>query len=137
MNEHEKAFVNEFISAQRRERYFGFLASNKRRKILRNRIAHALFHDLDARYVYEENNLTADTANTIQRLLKASEENPLCYVMCEDQALDGQELTPYEAERRWGALSGIVISVVPGQLVYYRPERPSDNYVLLKRQRTA
>jgi hypothetical protein len=40
--------------------------------------------------------------------------------------------TRAEAEARWDALCGILISVVPGKLVVYRPERPNDNYLLFK-----
>ena len=132
MNEHEQAFVKEFISTPRRDRYAGLLSSEKRRSIFRNRIAHALVRDLDARYLFEEDNLAPGTADTIRRLIQAKEKNSLCLVMCEDTALDGQEMTLEEAERQWDSLCGIVISVVPGKLVYYRPERPSSNYVLLK-----
>jgi hypothetical protein len=133
MNLHEQALVTEFISAHRRDRYLLLLSSAKRRGTFRNRIAHALLWDLDARYLHEENNLATNLANAIQRLLeRAGKANAPCHVMCEDTALDGQEMTLGEAEQRCNGLCGIIISVVPGKLVYYRPEPPSKNYVLLK-----
>jgi len=132
MNEHEQAFVKEFISPQRRDRYIGFFSSTKRRSKFRNRIAHALLRDLDARYLFEEDKLVLTTANAVRHLLQSKQRNTRCYVMCEDTALDGQEMTLEEAERQWDSLCGIIISIVPGKLVYYRPERPSENFILLK-----
>jgi hypothetical protein len=133
MNEHERAFVKEFITPRRRDRYFQLLSAVKRRGKFRNRIAHALVLDLDSRYLHEEDDLAENIANTIRHLLeRAGHANASCYVMCENATLDAQEMTLGKAEAEWDALCGIIISVVPGNLVYYRPERPGKNYVLLK-----
>lgn len=133
MNEHEQAFVKKFISAQRQDRYFSLLSSARRRSKFRNRISHALFFDLDRRYLYEVNDLAPDITDSIRHLLSGNGSESLCHVMCDDADLDGKEMTFEEAECQWDALCGIIISIVPGQLVYYRPERPNKNYVLLRK----
>jgi hypothetical protein len=133
MNEHEQAFVAAFVLSERRERYFSLLSSVKRRAKFRLRIAHHLVHDLDSRYLYSEDNLPEEVSIKIRRLLEhLGQLSVTSYIMCEDSALDGQEMTLGKAEAEWDALCGIIISVIPGKLVYYRPERPNENYVLLK-----
>jgi hypothetical protein len=131
MNEHEQAFIASFVSSARRERYFHLLSSAKQRTKFRFRMAHALARDLDARYLYVEDQLPPDVSDLIRRLLKqVGGLNAQCYIMCENIPLDGQEATIAGAERQWDSLSAIIISVVPGALAYYRPERPNKNYVL-------
>jgi len=94
-------------------------------------MAHALVDDLDSRYVHDESSLPEDVAKEVRHLLGQARE---CYIMSEDRTLDGHEMTLGQAEAKWDALVAIMISVVPGKLVYYRPERPSKNYVLLKQR---
>jgi hypothetical protein len=133
VNQHEQAFVTEFISSARRDRFILLLSSPKQRRKFRDRIAHALIHDLDPRYAHHEGSLPANLAGKIDRLFrKVDQSGARCSVMCEDESLDGREMTFAEAEARWDALCGILISVVPGKLVVYRPERPNDNYLLFK-----
>jgi hypothetical protein len=131
MNEHEQGFVARFVSSPRRERYFHLLSSAKQPTKFHLRTAHALGRDLDARYLYVEDELLPDVSNLIRRLLdQVGGLNAKCYIICENIPLDGQQTTLAEAERQWDSLSAIIISVVPGKLVYYRPERPSENYIL-------
>jgi hypothetical protein len=133
VNEHEQAFVQEFVLSQRRNRYIHLLSSAKKRRTFRNRMAHALVGDLDSRFLYDEDALPDDAKKRIDRLLNQfGRSSAPCHTMCEVEMLDGQDLTLGEAEAKWDFLSGLIISVVPGKLIYYRPERPNKNYVLLK-----
>lgn len=114
------------------ERYVGLLMSPKRRGIFRDRICHALIHDLDPRYVFLENELPEEISRSVRSVMAKVPADSKCSVMSEYSDLDGLEMTLDEAERRWDAMSAILISVVPGQLVYYRPEPISQNYILFK-----
>ncbi len=94
-------------------------------------MTHALARDLDAKYLYVEDELPSDVSDLIRRLFKqVGGINACCYIMSENIPLDGQVTTLVKAEGQWDSLSAIIISVVPGRLVYYRPERPNKNYVL-------
>jgi hypothetical protein len=133
VNEHEQAFVQEFILLHRRDRYIQLFGSSKKRSKLRDRLAHALVRDLDPRHVYDERAMPDAVAKELsRRLRRAGELEAPCYVMSEDVTLDEQDMTLGQAEKDWDTLSAIVISVLPGKLAFYRPERPSKNYVLLK-----
>lgn len=133
VNEHEQAFVQELVLPHRRDKYLHLMSSAKHRSKFRNRIAHALIRDLDSRFLYDEDKLPDEAVKKIHRLLgQVASLKAQCYIVCEDEILDGEEMTLGQAEARWDALCGIIISVVPGKLVYYRPERPGKNYVLLK-----
>jgi len=133
MNEHEKQFVASFVVSKRRERFFAFFSSPKKRAKLIGRLAHTLLNDLDERYVYVEDKLPKSEADRIRRLAQSvNGTGRECYVLAEQQELDGKELSFDQAQSDWDKLSAIIISVIPGKLAFYRPERPSDNYVLLR-----
>jgi hypothetical protein len=111
------------------------MSSTKQRSKFRNRIAHALIDDLDSRFVYDEDSIPDDAVKKLHPLLvQVGKLRAQCYIMCEVETLDRQQMTLERAEAEWDSLSGIIISVVPGRLIYYRPERPSTNYVLFKDQ---
>jgi hypothetical protein len=109
------------------------MSSPKQRSKFSNRIDHALIRDLDSRFLYYQDALPDDKAKRIRRLLgRAGQLQAQCHVMSSDGTIDGQDMSLGQAEAEWDWQAGILISVVPGKLVYYRPERPSKNYVLLK-----
>jgi hypothetical protein len=133
MNEHERAFVVSFMLPKRKERYLGFLSSHKHRSKFIGRMAHKLLDDLDERYVREQEKLSKTEAERIQHLIYAADESGrVCYVVSEQPELDGKEMSFDQAQSGWDQSSAIIISVIPGKLAFYRPERPSEDYVLLR-----
>lgn len=128
MNEHESAFVNAFVLSNRRARYLSLLDSGKGQSKFRDRLSGALLRDLDRRYLFKDEDVASGAATLIREL----GGNPVSFVWAEDPDLHRKFMTLDAAMSSWDSLSGIVISILPGRLAYYRPERFSSNYTLFR-----
>lgn len=130
MNEHEHAFVTAFIVAERRERYLTLLSNPKRRAKILNRLNHHL--DFNRSLATE---LGYGSPDSLAEFLEAKGAKATCYVIADNRKLDGQELPL--AEACWHAFTdgfGIVLSCVPGQLAFYRPEAPGPGFILERKR---
>ena len=114
-SEHETAFVNAFITRDRRERYRSQLALRKKRGAFLDRLNHRFTDDLDERYVCASPSLSLPPLDG------------LCYIMASEDQYDGKVVSVAEAtEILRAAYFGIVISYLPGSLAAYKDEAPAD-----------
>lgn len=130
MNAHEEQFAREFIAPEKRERYLSLLESERGRKKLVAGFHHC--RDLDHRFatLIPSNRQSAES---IEELLRSKGAPQKCYVMSEDQNIDGQELELTEALAKIvGMDAGALISCIPGKLAYFEMEGFSERYLLLK-----
>jgi hypothetical protein len=112
--EHETGFVRSFIIPARTDRYLSKLSSSKHRGAFLDRLNHQLLDDLDNRYV-----------SSAPRPWPS--EVDMCYVIADEREYDGQLMSATEAKKIVdAAYFGIVVSFVPGKLVCYKGESPSD-----------
>ena len=113
--EHQNAFVMAFIISERRERYMSKLKGAKHRPGFLDRLNHRLLADLDERYIVEDPQLHDPLAATS------------CYIIADQNQFDGKLVTPTIAQDFLDAARfGIVVSYIPGKLVAYKDESPSE-----------
>ena len=134
MNEQEATFVKAFVARECRERCSTLLASRRGRRKIRTELAHTFASYLDPRYVYEEQTLPLEIKRKVDATLKRAHwsTQSLCYVICEREDADGREMTLGEAEAYHAHWYGIIISLVPGEMAYYRTEGRDPDYVLYR-----
>ena len=121
MNSHERAFVESFLYAPRRERFLSALESPKKRKVFLDEFCHPGWTNfLLPRYatrVDPSQDKAVDTAARLRRLGAPDR----CHVI--EEQLDGQELDLDEALKEVVGLScGVVLSCIPGKLAYLESE---------------
>jgi hypothetical protein len=120
MNEHEEKFARFFIVPEKRDRYLSLLESARGRRKVLNGFNHC--RDLDPRFAREIPS-NEDDADSVARLLRKKGAPDQCYVMSDNDAIDGQVITLTEAlEQTVGADSGTLISCIPGKLAYFEME---------------
>ena len=121
MNSHERAFVERFLYAPRRDRFLAQLATPKERRVFLNEFCHPHWSNfLLARYASRLDPSKDKPAMIAARLrqLGAPDE---CHVIGEQ--MDGWDLSLDEAlEEVVGRSLGVVISCVPGKLAYMESE---------------
>lgn len=125
MNQTEETFVKTFIVRERRERWLSFLASEKNRGKLRQRLAHFLENDLDSRFVYDKETPPPEVKAQARKVLddwRKANPKQLCYVIVNGNK-DGETMTLADAESDYDLTCGAIIIVVPDKLAYYHPER--------------
>lgn len=130
----EDAFVRSFVTAAKRDRILGQLASVKNRAKFRKRLAHDFIRDLDQRFAYHEASLPRSVARRVESLQnRFARDNPaqLCYVLSEDSNLDGQRLTLADVTRRRHPSMGTIVIMLP-ELAYYWTEDNDPDYVLVR-----
>lgn len=126
---HEEEIVKAFIVKERRERYLSLLSSAKGRKKFIERLSHGISNELDPSYAHR----TVSSAREIESLLKKKGAPETCYVISEDDDLDGKEIPLQEAlEETVGYGVGTFISCVTGKLAYFEAEDKGERYILEK-----
>lgn len=122
------ALLRSFIIPERRKRYLGLLASQRGRAKLRRRLAH--LHDLDARFARELPS-HQHTPAAIAAVLQAKGAPADCWIISEDDRLDGRRLSLEEALAAIvGRGMGTLISCVPGRLGFYEGEEQGMRKIL-------
>ena len=125
MNPIEETFVKTFIARERRDRWLSFLASEKKRRKLLQRLAHVREDDLDPRFVYDKESPPKDVSSQVQQVLaqwRRANPEQLCHVI----AYGGEEremMNLAEAESNYDLTCGVIIIIIPNNLAYYHPER--------------
>lgn len=91
-------------------------ASNpKKRSVFLDRLNHRFIRDIDNRFVWQHPGVDPTTLSK------------LCYVIAPDEQFDGRFIDASEVPATLAsALFGMVVSYIPGQLVVYNDEAPSD-----------
>lgn len=122
----EDALVDAFIVPAKRERYKTFLASQKRRRSIVQRLDHC--GDIDLRYATEIRSNVDVVA-----LLRSRGAPESCHVISACSALDGKEMALKDAigeiEVR---MSGTLVGCIPGRLAYYYDESGMRRLLLQK-----
>jgi hypothetical protein len=127
LNPHEDG-LSYFIEPVHRERFRDSMRSTRRRAKLRDQLAH--FRWLDQRYTDGAVPLDIDRITERLRSLGAPDT---CFVVSEDEALDGREMPLDDAVRAvlWGDY-GTLLSCVPGRLAFYCDEARLDMAILAR-----
>ena len=129
VNEHEIGFVSSFIIPERRERYLSLLCNPKRRGKLLDRLNHA--QDIDLSHARQMP--PGCLGKSVVILLESMGASESCYVIADASEMDGQTLPLGEALWRTSVHGfGVVLSLVPGRLCFYKPESPTPGYILEK-----
>lgn len=125
LSEHEEG-LSRFIEPAHRARFRDSLRNEKLRAKLRDQLAH--FRWLDARYAVSAGPLDVDGITQRLRALGAPDT---CFVISENETLDGRKMPLDEAVRAvlWGDY-GTLLSCVPGRLAFYCDEAPLDVTIL-------
>jgi len=130
VNSHEEQFARNFIVADKRQRYFSLLESERGRKKLLAGFHHC--RDLDTRFAQLIPS-NQQSAQSIEVLLKSYGAPKTCYVMSDNLSFDGKEVSLNEALLEIiGADAGALVSCIPGKLAYFEMEGFSERYLLLK-----
>jgi hypothetical protein len=128
MNSHEEQFARCFIVPQKRARYLALLESKRGRAKLLNGFNHC--HDLDPRFAKEIPS-GQQSADSIEALLRRKGASDTCYVMSDNRAIDGKEMSLPEAlSATVGMDCGTLISCIPGKLAYFELEAFDGRYIL-------
>ncbi len=126
----EKRFVNAFVRNIRRPRYKTCLPDETMRSGVLERLNHSNDFDPDHMTRLEGQSASVDG---LQALLAAEGVAELCWLMSDDDALDGQncsvtEGTQLVASANWGT----VMICPPRPIAIYRPEASEMALYLLK-----
>jgi hypothetical protein len=129
---HEEAFAKAFLPSEKRARFIQLLAHPRRRQeMLRQLNRHLPYLPEFATVVPDEQ----DFPDELEKVLLAKGSGPTCHVMVEGLKADGRELPLREALLQiCMQRSGAILSCLPGQLAYYKPESPAQG-ILLERPR--
>ena len=124
MNSHERAFVEAFVYAPRRERFLAALENPKRRRVFTDELCHPSPQPGSnfLLFVYASPvERSKDKPAMIAERLRQLGAPELCHVIGEH--LDGQDLTLDDAlQEVVGYGYGVVLSCVPGKLAYLETE---------------
>lgn len=113
LNEHEAALIQAFIRPERQEMFIHRMSSDKRRRFL-DRLNHRFIDDLNPAFVKHRQDFS--------RRVLGNPESP-CYLMADEQDYDARTVTVSEAFNiLHAAYFGIIVSFIPGRLVYYKDE---------------
>jgi hypothetical protein len=123
----------EFVHPGVKRRYKELLASEKgRKKLVKQRFAHSLSHELDPRYATPVP-AASDTLDGIERLLRDRGAPATCRALSELSELDGRELPLREAlGLTLGRGMGTVLVCVPGALAYVEGEDAGQRWICAK-----
>ena len=128
MNAHEEQFARCFIVPQKRDRYLALLESKRGRAKLLNGFNHC--RDLDPRFAKEIPS-GQQSGDSIEALLRRRGAPDTCYVMSDNRAIDGKEMSlPDALLETVGMDAGTLISCVPGKLAYFELEAFDGRYIL-------
>ena len=125
---HEELLIKKFIHPDRQERFLALLAKQNGREKLTDLLAHRV--ELNPRYATKVP-ANQQSAEGIEKLLKANGASPTCYLFSEDSNLDQREMQLTEALREVvGRGMGTFVSCIPGRLAYFESEDIGERYIL-------
>lgn len=128
--EHEPAFVKAFIKREKWARYLQLLANRRRREEILVRLNHKLDY-LPALAIEVPDD--QDYPEALELLLRAKGAPATCHVLVNRLRIDGCEVPLREAlDTVCMHMYGSILSCIPGQLAYYRPEAPGRGVILAR-----
>jgi hypothetical protein len=117
---HDEATIKAFILPQRRQRYLGFLSTQKNRVKFTSQLAH--FRALDPRWLVDIPP-SHQNPSSIARLLASKGAGSRCWRISENSEFDAQEMELEVAlNETVGYGWGTIISCIPGKLAYFEDE---------------
>lgn len=126
--DHETAFVKAFLKREKWARYLQLLANRKRREEILVRLNHKLDY-LPA--LAMEVPKDQDYPEALEKLLLGRGAPPTCHILVSKLRIDGRDVPLREAlDTVCMHMYGSVLSCIPGQLAYYRPEAPGVGVLL-------
>jgi len=121
----ESKVIRRFVVKDKRDRYLNFISKEKNRDKFTFELAH--FKDLDFR-LFEEVN--GDERKMINDKIKVLSKVVDCYLISEDQELDGKRLGVDEALRETiGHGMGTLVVFGDAEIVFYEGEGPSNRWI--------
>lgn len=124
--DHEVKLVRAFFLPQRQERYLDLLSGLHRRKSITDQLAH--FKHVDTRWAFAVPKDLLRAAD-VALFLNAKGAPDTCYVISEDDDLDGKEISLAKALAAIiGRGIGTFLSCLPGKLAYFEDE--DDRWIL-------
>lgn len=127
--EHEEALIRAFILPERQSRYLELLQNPKRRRASTKTLAH--FKHLDMRFVASIPS-SHHLAPGIISLLRSKGAGETCYVISEDDELDGKHMALKDAfSAIFGRGVGTFLSCIKGELGYFEDE--DENWILQRK----
>lgn len=128
--DHETAFVKAFIKREKWARYLQLLSNSKRREEILIRLNHKLDYLPALAVAVPEDQ---DFPEALERLLRARVAPDTCHVLVNGLRIDGCEVPLREAlDTICMHMYGSILSCIPGQLAYYRPEAPGYGVILAR-----
>lgn len=137
--EHEQSLIRAFVQPDKQERFLGFLANPKNRRKFTGALAHFRWfdqrfatprpHKVDPKLKLWERHTQG--IEDILTLLKSKGAGLTCWVISEDEEIDGREVDLKVALQHVnGREIGAILSCAPGKLAYFEGE---DDRLLLAR----
>lgn len=127
MYEHEIKIVKSFVAPTKRERYINLLSNSKGRMKFCLNLAH--FNDFDKRFLNKIKD-SNQTLSKIERMLVQKGIPKKCYVISENDEIDGLVLTCKQAlKQTFGKGMGTILSFIPEKLIYYEGESVGERYI--------
>jgi hypothetical protein len=128
VNEDEMAFVNAFITREKRARYLQLLATPKRRGDILGR----LYHNLDLLHgTYHEVTGADKSADKVEQVLRSKGAREMCYVISPEPDIDQRTVPLAEILMTLFETDGVaILCCLPGRLAFYKAE---DEAYLLER----
>lgn len=121
MNSHERAFVESFLYAPRRERFLEALTDRKKRRVFLDEFCHPSWSNFFVARYAARVDPAKDRPGLIAARLRKLGAPDQCYVIGE--RMDGWNLDLDKALNEVvGRSCGVVISCIPGKLAYLESE---------------
>jgi hypothetical protein len=118
----EDLTIRAFIIRDRRDRFLELLANPKRRRKITDSLAHPNPAWFDSRFV-KRIPPSHDSNAGIENLLRAKGTGRACWVICEDQKMDGREIELSEILAHVGGRGiGTIVCCIPGKLAFVESE---------------
>lgn len=132
IQEHEEALIRVFIKKERRERYRTQLNLIKKRPAFLDRLSHRFPDDIDARS--QQNPVLLADVNA-EWTGQVTSDHP-CVVLALEDRFDRRVIVVDALRSQLvDASFGILVSVIPGNLVFYSDELACEVIVLRNRAR--
>ena len=126
--DHETAFVQAFIVADKRERYLAKLASHRHRQKFLDRLNHC--PDIDFAFATRVSSGEQKAAQ-IEKILRSHGAPDTCHLISDNSKWDQKDLPLGEALALvCGSSIGTIVSCTPGRLAYYEAEEMSHRFIL-------
>ena len=127
---HEIAYIESFITSNRRDRYLTFIKSKKGRSKFLSTLYHHHINDIKPEH-YRQISGRLQVSEEILKLIRTYTNEQECHIISARSSKDGQTLNLEDAlNATVGQNDGTILSILPGKLAYYEGEEPGERYII-------